>query len=382
MKLKTVAKLSTVVSVLLFGLAVAFYALTELDMTRRNRNVNLFAWMPADCVGVLESDNINAFLNDISMSSYGRELDAFRFSGLFHFLVDGLNEYAVDNAHGLSSQMNHVAVSFHRSFTPHNQLVCFRMNAADERLLSDMLREYMPANFLPKVEEYRGKTLRIYPLGDSEFLASYAESGLMVVSYEKRLVEKAIDARLDGTSLNDDEVFAQALARKKSHNHLTLYARSASFPFLRLGQDCWSEYDFHANSEVLYLTGETFLPEDSDCLTRALGYLGECPQINEADRLVSVNRNSTKCYMEQASATDEADGRTLFDECVSNLSWESSFALVADMRRVTEAPQEFSAYLPSFMLAHARQFRSFILSAQLSLSPGRASHIWVFTYKE
>lgn len=382
MKLKTVVKLGTMVSVLLFGIAVGYYVLAELDMTKRNRDIDLFALVPDDCIGVIESNNINAYLNDFSLTSYQRELAGFQFPGLFDFLLNGLNEYAVNNAHGLSNQMNHLVVSFHRPSTPYDQVIYFQTGSADEHLLSDMLQEYMPTNFLPKEEKYRGKTLCIYPLGTGEFLTSYAESGFLVVSYQKRLVEEVIDAHLDGTSLSDDEVFSQALSKKKSHNYLTLYGRSASLPFLQMGPECWSEYDFHMNSDVLYLTGETYTPDSSNCLTQAVEHLADCPLIKESDWLVSADRDSTQCYMNEAYDANESGNRTLYSECVANLSNEASFALVADMQRVAQDPQLFRDYLPAFILNNAPLFRSFILSAQLTLTPEQSSHIWVFTYKD
>ena len=64
MKLKTVVKLCTIISVALFCIAVGFYALMQLDMADRNRDVNLYTFLPEDCPVVFESNNINDFLND------------------------------------------------------------------------------------------------------------------------------------------------------------------------------------------------------------------------------------------------------------------------------------------------------------------------------
>ena len=150
MRLKTVAKLSVFVSVLLFCIAVGFYAFTRVDMAERNREVNLYSLVPADCVGVLESDNISYFLNELPSINYGKELSNFQFPGLFEFLLHNLNEYAVQNAHGLSNQMSHLMVSFHKPGSLNDQVVYFRMGATDQQLLEDMLREYAPVNFLPK----------------------------------------------------------------------------------------------------------------------------------------------------------------------------------------------------------------------------------------
>ena len=381
MRLKTVAKLSVFVSVLLFCIAVGFYAFTRLDMTERNREVNLYSLVPADCVGVLESDNISYFLNELPSINYGKELSHFQFPGLFEFLLHNLNEYAVQNAHGLSNQMSHLIVSFHNPGSMNDQVVYFRMGATDQQLLEDMLKEYAPVNFLPKEEKYRGKNIVVYPLGRDEFLASYSGDGFLALSYQKRLIEQVIDAKQDKTSLNEDEVFKQVLAKKKSYHYLTLYARSAPMPFLDAEDKCWSEYEFHLNSDVLYLTGETFQADSSFDSSELL----ECIQLldgeYEDNRFISTHKDSTVVYIEQTLEKMERGEQTLFNQCITNLSNEAAFALVTDMSEVIKEPEYWAAYLPSFVLKNAVLFKPFILSAQLSLNQGRPSHMWVLTYK-
>ena len=381
MRLRTVIKLGTVVSVALFCIAVGFYAFMRLDASSRNRDANLFSLVPDDCISVLESDNINAFLGEVPLLNYGRELERLQFPGLFSFLLNGLNEYTTLNAHGLSSQMSRVLVSFHAPATPRDQVVYFGLGTADERMLADMLQEYAPSDFLPKTEDYRGETVVVYPLGDGEYLASYTQSGFLVISLQKRLIEQVIDARLDGTSLNDHPVFSKALAKKKSHNFLTLYGRASAMPFLPLGKDSWSEYDFHTTSDVLYLTGETFMPDTCACLTELAEKL-PVTTLYEADSLLlSTEKDTVAMYMDSAYEED-ALSRTLFNQCVVNLSKDASFTLVADMQKVADNPASFTEYFPAFVLQNIPLFRPFILSAQYSLDAGRMSHIWVFTYKD
>lgn len=381
MRLKTVVKLGTVVSVLLFALAVGYYAFMRLDMTGQHRDVNLFSLVPASCISVLESDDVDAFWREYPNLNYSRELDEFQFPGLFHFLISELNEYT-DDTHGLSKQMSRLLVSFHHPGTNLDQVVYFHIDMEDEHLISDMLQEYVPGNFLPKEEVYRGKTLRIYPLAHDEFLTTYTEKGFVVLSYQKRLIEEVIDARLDKKSLNDDDLFSTILQKKKSQDLVTLYGREASLPFLNLGSDCWSEYGFYMNSDVVYLMGETYLPENADCLKNLPEHLAEVPVVREEGLMISAKKDSTAFYMNEAFDANDGVSRSLFNECVANLSNEASFSLVADMAQVEKDPARLQTYLPSFVLDNVGLFRSFILSAQLTLSDNRLSHIWVFTYKD
>lgn len=108
MRLRTVAKLGMVLSVVLFCTAVGFYGFAKLSLTDKSREINLFSLVPADCIGVLESDNINYFLNEFPQLNYSEELGNFQFPGLFNYVLGGLNEYTTNTAHGLSSKMSRV----------------------------------------------------------------------------------------------------------------------------------------------------------------------------------------------------------------------------------------------------------------------------------
>ena len=97
MRLKSIVKLGTIVSVLLFVLAVGYYVIMRLDKTERNREVDLFSFVPSDCAGVLDSDCVDMFSDRREMLNYSHDLDAFHATGLFKFLLDRLEEYAAVN---------------------------------------------------------------------------------------------------------------------------------------------------------------------------------------------------------------------------------------------------------------------------------------------
>lgn len=380
MRLRTVAKLGMVLSVVLFCTAVGFYGFAKLSLTDKSREINLFSLVPADCIGVLESDNINYFLNEFPQLNYSEELGNFQFPGLFNYVLGGLNEYTTNTAHGLSSKMSRVVVSFHSPGTPRDQVVYFRMGADDKETLGDMLLERTPGSFSPKKEKYRGKTIAVYPLGNNDFLAVYSEAGFYVVSYQKSLIEKVIDAREDEEkALSNDPVFAKAMQKKKTHNFLTLYGRTPSMPFLQDNSGCWSEFDFHMNSDVVYLTGDTFMPDSCGCVNQMAEKLKNIPDIREDSLIISADKDSMANYMEEAY---ERNSRTLFNECVANLSRDATFMLVADMNKISRNPECFEPYLPAFLLENAPLFHSFILSTQLSVVNDRLSHIMVLTYKD
>lgn len=381
MQLKTVVKIGTIVSVLLFCLAVGFYAFMRLDMAERNRDVNLYSLVPSNCVGVLESNRIHGLLDDYSMLNYNRELKAFQFPGLFEFLLSELDAHNTGSEHGQGNRMDHLLVSFHQPVTSRNQVVYFRMGSADEQLLSDIFQGYTEGNFLPKEEKYRGKTILVYPLAQDEFIAAYTEKGFYVVSYQKRLIEEVIDAQLDDHTLSDDDLFVKMMEKKKSADFMTLYSRVPCMPFLETGGNCWNEFDFHMNSDVVYLTGETYVEDTSSVVEKLFASIQEIPMQYEENWLVSSVKDSTAYYMNLAYDAHESGSPTLFDECVANLSNEATFSMVVDMQRVVEEPKRYQSYLSPFILENAPLFQSFILSAQFSMNENRLSHLWTFTYK-
>lgn len=377
MRMKTVVKLGTVVSVTFFCIAVGYYALMRFDKSTHNRDVDFFTLIPQTAACVLECDNINAFFNELPMLNYNREMEKLQHSNLFGFLLNVLNEYTTTKGHGLSSEMSRMAVSFHAPFSSNDQVVYWGLGSADEKMLEDMLQEYSSSNFLPKEEKYRGKDIVIYPLGVEEYLASYSESGYLVVSLQKHLIEQVIDAKLDETSLSTDAVFPSTSSQKKA-NHLTIYSRSSVMPFLKSCDGGWSEFDFYTNSDVLYLTGETYLPEACD-----LHYIQEKRTFYEEEKLFfSTEKDSVALYIDKVY-DEEIYNRTFFNQCLANLSKEAIYTLVADMEYVSGDSILLQGCLPDFLLENASLFSSFVFSAQYSLTDAnRLSHIWVFTYKD
>jgi hypothetical protein len=346
-------------------------------MANHHRDVNLFTLIPDDCTVVLQSDDISACLGELSDLNYERELGRFQFQGLLNLIIGGLNEYATENAHGLNVQMNRLLVSFHAPYTQRDQVVYFHAGMGGESLFVDMLREYMASDFLPKEEMYRGETIQIYPLNHEEYLSVYTNKDALVISYQKSLVEKVIDAQLDGKSLDDNKVFSQILKKRKAH-FLTLYSYDPVMPVLDEEIPVWSEYDFHFNSDVFYLTGDIHpVLNDEEVLLK----VRECPVQKAEGVLVSSDADSTQFYMEDAYVARLSNNQTLFDECMANLSNDASFSLVADMEAYDGNESALSPYLPSFVQKKADLFSPFILSLQYSLVDGKLSHIWTFTYK-
>lgn len=379
MQIRSVIKLGVVLSVVLFCIGIAFYGFARLSMADKENRVDIFEFVPKDCAGILETDNIDNFMHVFSQAAYSSQLDTLHRAGLMNDILSDLSRYSSAAAHGLSYQMNHVVISFHRPHTAMDVVAYFRIGKEGKHQLIEAVKGKHGADFIPKKETYRGKKIEIYPLSSTRYLSVYTTDGLVVVSYQKKLIEQVIDAVKDNNSLREDSVFT-SIHHTQPASFITIYGRTPSVPFLGK-ESChsWSEYDIHLNSEVFYLSGQ-MKEEQADCLDRMLQVVHTVPVVSESDSLLVVSgRERVDSCISKVIASPS---HTLFDECVSNLSRDASYIMVTDMEKVAAAPEQFASYLPPFLIRHADLFRSFILSIQFTEVNNRLSHIFVFTYKE
>lgn len=379
MQIRSVIKLGVVLSVVLFCIGIAFYGFARLSMADKENRVDIFEFVPKDCAGILETDNIDNFMHVFSQAAYSSQLDTLHRAGLMNDILSDLSRYSSAAAHGLSYQMNHVVISFHRPHTAMDVVAYFRIGKEGKHQLIEAVKGKHGADFIPKKETYRGKKIEIYPLSSTKYLSVYTTDGLVVVSYQKKLIEQVIDAVKDNNSLREDSVFT-SIHHSQPASFITIYGRTPSVPFLGK-ESChsWSEYDIHLNSEVFYLSGQ-MKEEQADCLDRMLQVVHTVPVVSESDSLLVVSgRERVDSCISKVIASPS---HTLFDECVSNLSRDASYIMVTDMEKVAAAPEQFASYLPPFLIRHADLFRSFILSIQFTEVNNRLSHIFVFTYKE
>lgn len=379
MQIRSVIKLGVVLSVVLFCIGIAFYGFARLSMADKENRVDIFEFVPKDCAGILETDNIDNFMHVFSQAAYSSQLDTLHRAGLMNDILSDLSRYSSAAAHGLSYQMNHVVISFHRPHTAMDVVAYFRIGKEGKHQLIEAVKGKHGADFIPKKETYRGKKIEIYPLSSTRYLSVYTTDGLVVVSYQKKLIEQVIDAVKDNNSLREDSVFT-SIHHPQPASFITIYGRTPSVPFLGK-ESChsWSEYDIHLNSEVFYLSGQ-MKEEQVDCLDRMLQAVHTVPVVSESDSLLVVSgRERVDSCISKVIASPS---HTLFDECVSNLSRDASYIMVTDMEKVAAAPEQFASYLPPFLIRHANLFRSFILSIQFTEVNNRLSHIFVFTYKE
>lgn len=378
MKFRNIVKIGIALSVLLFCFGVAFYSFVSLTDAEKGKDINMFALIPSDCYGVLDTDNIGYYTSEFPRTSYAIDLKTLHHSDLINNILTDITKYTSDNSHGLSNQMSRIMISFHNSSSTKDVVAYFKVSGGTNKFVLDILRQKYGSNIYPKTEEYRGKKIDIYPLGKTaNFLSVLTGDGYLVVSYHKKLVERVIDAIKDGTSLANDEVFRNN-HDKKSANYLTFYCRTASLPLLSEDySQIWSEFELHFNSDVLYLSGSMYEPDS--CFQEMSKRLENISTISEDSILVISGQEKVDSCISQVLSVPR---NHIFDHSLSNLSKDASYIMVADVDKVAENVSLYLPYIPKFICDNIELFRSFIISSQVTEVNGKFSHIYVFTYKE
>ena len=375
MNFRTVTKLVLIFIVSLFLIGISFYAFVKLNQANERANSNLYDWVPDDCVGVFESDNVEYFLNELSHTTYASKLDTFLTTDFVNVVLTDLVGFASEDSHSLNNYMNHFVLSFHSNADPMETVAYFRVGAEAKLYLQNFIKKKFGVDFTPKIETYRGSRILVYPLGCNLYMAVYSGKGVIAVSPQMKLIERVIDARKDDTSLNDDAVFS-SMYQKKSANFMSLYGRTPSVGSLSDELDCWSSYDVNFNREMFYLSGYTAMP-DSDYV-HVPDELARIKPMDEVGALVVVGQKNVDACISSHIA---AESPRMFDACVSSLSRDAAAIMVLDMDVCVDNPAKFKNYLPTFISLFPWVFKSFIISMQLTVIEDTVYHLFTFTYK-
>lgn len=375
MKLHTIAKLGGILSVILFLIGVGMYGFAKISDAGNGKNIDLLTLVPSSSMRVLETDNLDYFTNEFPLTSYADHLEGIGQSGIVNSILKHVIHFSSAGAHRLGNQMNHLLISFHSPKNVDDVAVYFKMSKESKRLLAKIFKDNEKVS-TPKVETYRGEDITIFPYGQTKFISVYSGKGFLVVSYQKRLIEQVIDAEKDKTSLKYDVNFSK-IHRSKSANYMTIYGRTPAIPFVCPdNSQCWNEFDIHLNSDVFYLSGRMYASEA--CTKQVQDTLCGVTMKSDNRFLVAAGQHKVDSCISEAIVSPHD---VLFDECVSTLSRDASYIMVADLEQVALEPNKYESFLPKFVMANLEEFSSFILSVQITKVENRFSHLLVFTYK-
>lgn len=273
MKLRVIVKIAVISSVVLLCAAIGVFSYFKLTAAENREEFNLYTLVPQSAVTVFETDDLAGLINGINELSCSKDHHFLYVSKLFSYLKSHIHSILDETPHGLSKQMNQVLLSFHEPDNDRNQVLYCSLGEDDYRLVEKFIQKYCSSSFPSKLFNYKGEEIRIYPLLSDGFLACYITSDFLVVSYQKKLIEEVIDARLSGNSLLEEPVFRSMHSDKRNKVSATIYTRMQSLSMgkqtdglrTRTSLGGWTEFDMRMNGDAIYFSG---ISHDEDtCLT-------------------------------------------------------------------------------------------------------------------
>lgn len=263
MKLRLIIRIAVVVSVALLCTGFGVYSFFRLNAVESQKDFNLYTLVPQTAIAVLETDRMAELVENINELSCSKNNHFLYASELFVYLKNYLHTLLEDTPHGLSKQMNKMLISFHEPDNPMNQVLYCSLGSGDYELVESFIRKYCSSSFPSKIFDYKGEEISIYPMPDGRFMAAYFTSDFLAISFQKRLLEQVIDARLDKTSLIDMPSFKVMHAGKNANVEATVYVRIKSVDMGKntdgirsqsyLGS--WAEFDLKLNEDAIYCSG-------------------------------------------------------------------------------------------------------------------------------
>ena len=260
MKLRLIIRIAVIVSIVLLCTGFGVYSFFRLNEVESQKDFNLYTLVPQSAIAVLETDRMAELVDDINQLSCSKDNHFLYASELFVYLKNYLHTLLDDTPHGLSKQMNKMLISFHEPDNPLNQVLYCSLGSGDYELVESFIRKYSSSAFPSKFFDYRGEEISIYPMPEGRFLAAYFTPDFLAISFQKRLVEQVIDARLSKKSLIDMPSFKLMHAGKNTNVEATVYVRIKSVDMGKntdgirsqtyLGS--WAEFDLKLNETAIY----------------------------------------------------------------------------------------------------------------------------------
>lgn len=389
-----------IILVVLLCTGMGVYSFWCLNQEESRQDFNLYTLVPSDAQAVLETDYVEGMVNDISQLACSKDGHYLHVSDLFGHLKKYLDVLIEHSPHGLSTQMNHLLISFHRPDTPTGQVLYSDLGVGDCRLVEDFLNKVFSSTFSLKTFDYKGEQIRIYPMGDGTFLSVYLTEHFLVASFQKRLVEQVIDTyHHKRPSLARQPEF-KSVYRSDKHTDASavVYVKLDS---VKMGapDGCqmlanvggWCEFDLQLDGSAVYCMGNG-CESDSVCDSYVEAIRAQRPLEGFPNAYLP---RSTYCYHCLAASDKEAISRyvvSVIDSCrvtregrvdLPHEDWDAFWADygAGSLMSVSFLPADTTGSLPCNVLVlplknelgAERQFRSllyFLASGRMETQQG------------
>lgn len=150
------------------------------------------------------------------------------------------------------------------SYYPEGTLLFSRMKLKDFEYMEKKFFKVNLSGFMPKKEAYKDAEINIKATGDNASFFCYTlYHNIFIGSFEKKLIYKAIDARIQQSGLRNDSTFRETIEAfnrfdKNVLSGLYLYHPKKSFIFKKLTSDTsehWLTGDIKFRDQVMEISG-------------------------------------------------------------------------------------------------------------------------------
>jgi hypothetical protein len=263
MKIHITFRITTITVIILLCTGIVFSLYFRMSATERAGEFDLYTLVPGGSRVIVDTENMTGLMLNINDLTCSKDTHFLYFSRFFCYLKDHINTLIGHTPHGLSRQMNRMLISFHEPGGDHDQVFYCRLDAGDDKLIEEFIHTYFVSSFPSRFFDYRGEEIRIYPMSGDLFLACYVTSEFLVVSFQKKLVEQVIDARLSERSILSDTCFSRIRKGRRTAAPATIYAfmqpvaMGKESDSLRCEADLggWAEFHVALNGDAIHLSG-------------------------------------------------------------------------------------------------------------------------------
>ena len=269
MKFSLSIKIVVTLSVVLLCVGAALFSFMRLHSVEQRHDFDLYALVPRDAIAVFETDRIADLFESIQQMPCSKDGHYLHVSELLDGSKAFLDMLSEEVPHALSKRKNKVLLSFHAPDTPLNQVLYVALGTGDRKLIENFLETCSVIPFPVKRSHYLEEEISIYPLKDGRFLAVCLTNDFLAVSFQKKLLEKAISAYHDKENLSNDPSFETQSEEKQNNMSAMLYLRTKTIP---LGQQTdtlqaatqwgdWMELELKMDKEAIYGVGICHEPD-------------------------------------------------------------------------------------------------------------------------
>ena len=258
MKPNYLIRVSLIVCIVLLCTGFAVYSFMRLDAMDERRDFNLYTLIPQDVEAVFETDRVTELIEQIDAMACSRDNQFLYVSDLFSCVKKFLRVLIEKEPHGLSWEMNEMLISFHNPDLKNDQVLYCRLGIDDRKLLESYISRSAVSGYSSKTFAYKGQVIDIYPLSDGRFLTVWMQRDFLVVSFQKRLIERVIDTWKQKKSLARLDVFRSVSGDRREENKAVVYARWKPSSYLMetgVEKSHWLSFNLKFAEEGIYCAG-------------------------------------------------------------------------------------------------------------------------------